>query len=122
MALRPTGVKYQQLRRFPSSHFDLSVIAGPRASITDVQAAMRTLAGGSLLSIEFLRDFALPTADRSLSYRRVKADNPPATADAAQPKTVESDGLLGAFTRDNSDEPPGIWLQPWISTSGLKSN
>ena len=43
-----------------------------------------------------------------VSYRRVKADNPPPTSGATQPKTVESDGLLGALTRDNSDEPPGL--------------
>jgi hypothetical protein len=44
-----------------------------------------------------------------VSYRRVKADNPPPASDAAsQPKTVESDGLLGALTGNNSDEPPGL--------------
>jgi|JI6StandDraft_1071083.scaffolds.fasta_scaffold05663_5 hypothetical protein len=43
-----------------------------------------------------------------VSYRRVKADNPPASTASTQPKTVESDGLLGALTRDNSDEPPGL--------------
>ncbi len=43
-----------------------------------------------------------------VSYRRVKADNPPESSAATQPKTVESDGLLGALTRDNSDEPPGL--------------
>jgi hypothetical protein len=43
-----------------------------------------------------------------VSYRRVKADNPPVSTGASQPKTVESDGLLGALTRDNSDEPPGL--------------
>ena len=69
MELHSQPVKYQQLRRFPSSDFDLSVVAGPRVLIADVQAAMRTLAGDYLLSIEFLRDFVLPTGDRSLSYR-----------------------------------------------------
>lgn len=69
MQLRSKNVKYQQLRRFPSSSFDLSVVAGPRALIADVRAAMKTLAGGALVSIEFLRDFTLPTGDRSLSYR-----------------------------------------------------
>jgi phenylalanyl-tRNA synthetase beta chain len=62
-------VKYQQLRRFPSSDFDLSVVAGPRVLVADVQGAIQKLAGDPLLKIEFLRDFALPTGDRSLSYR-----------------------------------------------------
>jgi phenylalanyl-tRNA synthetase beta chain len=67
--LQTGSIKYQQLRRFPSSAFDLSVVAGPRALITQVQSAMRTLAGPALLDIEFLRDFKLPTGERSLSYR-----------------------------------------------------
>ena len=62
-------IKYEQLRRFPSSDFDLSVVAPARSLIADVGAAMRKLAGSSLLSIEFLRDFALPSGERSLSYR-----------------------------------------------------
>jgi len=40
-----------------------------RVLIADVQSALETLAGDHLLSITFLREFALPTGDRSLSYR-----------------------------------------------------
>jgi len=51
----------------------LSVLAGSRALIADVQAAMAKLAGEPLLSIAFLREFTLPTPSgekaRSLSYR-----------------------------------------------------
>lgn len=67
--LQPARANYQRLRRFPSSDFDLSVVAPARAMIADVQSAMRLLAGPSLLNIEFQRDFALPTGQRSLSYR-----------------------------------------------------
>jgi phenylalanyl-tRNA synthetase beta chain len=68
------AASYQPIRRFPSSAFDLSVVAGPRVLIADVQAALETLAGDALLGkvlleIVFLRDYALPTGDRSLSYR-----------------------------------------------------
>lgn len=69
MELHSKPVKYRQLRRFPSSDFDLSVVAGPRVLIADVQTAARKLAGEPLLKIEFLRDFALPSGERSLSYR-----------------------------------------------------
>lgn len=61
--------KYRPLRRFPSSDFDLSVVAKPKALIADVQSAIAALAGPALLRVEFLRDFALPNGDRSLSYR-----------------------------------------------------
>ncbi|MEP7352837.1 MAG: phenylalanine--tRNA ligase subunit beta, partial [Acidobacteriota bacterium] len=63
------AVRYQPLRRFPESAFDLSVVAPARALVADVQGALQTLAGPSLLTIDFLRDFALPTGERSLSYR-----------------------------------------------------
>jgi phenylalanyl-tRNA synthetase beta subunit len=37
--------------------------------IADVQSALEKLAGDSLLSILFLREFVLPEGARSLSYR-----------------------------------------------------
>lgn len=66
---QPQEVKYQPLRRFPSSDFDLSVVAAPKALISEVEAAIRNAAGPSLIAVHFLRDFALPSGDRSLSYR-----------------------------------------------------
>ena len=69
MQLQPEAERYQPLRRFPESAFDLSVLAGPRALIADVQSALEKLAGEALLSIVFLREFALPDGARSLSYR-----------------------------------------------------
>jgi phenylalanyl-tRNA synthetase beta chain len=69
MQLQPEAERYQPLRRFPESAFDLSVLAGPRVLIADVQSALEKLAGDSLLSILFLREFVLPEGARSLSYR-----------------------------------------------------
>jgi phenylalanyl-tRNA synthetase beta chain len=75
MQLQRTPERYQPLRRFPESAFDLSVLAGPRVLITDVQLALEKLAGDTLLSIVFLREFSLPSGAgddsgaRSLSYR-----------------------------------------------------
>lgn len=66
---QPGEVKYQPLRRFPSSAFDLSVVTGPRALIANIESAIRKSAGPNLIGVEFLRDFALPSGDRSLSYR-----------------------------------------------------
>ena len=67
--LQPGSTRYRPLRRFPESAFDLSVLAGARALIADVQSAIVVLAGEPLLSIAFLREFTLPTGERSLSYR-----------------------------------------------------
>jgi phenylalanyl-tRNA synthetase beta chain len=67
--LKPASERYQPLRRFPSSAFDLSVVAPARGLIGDVQAQLARHAGADLLSIVFLRDFALPDGQRSLSYR-----------------------------------------------------
>jgi phenylalanyl-tRNA synthetase beta chain len=67
--LQPAAVRYQPLRRFPTSAFDLSVVAGPRALIGDIEARLIALAGDALVSVIFLRDFSLPDGSRSLSYR-----------------------------------------------------
>jgi phenylalanyl-tRNA synthetase beta chain len=69
MELQRAPMRYQPLRRFPESAFDLSVLAGPRALIAEVQSALERLAGDALLSIAFLREFALADGARSLSYR-----------------------------------------------------
>ena len=67
--LQSSSTRYRPLRRFPESAFDLSILAGSRALIADVQSALVKLAGEPLLSIAFLREFTLPTGERSLSYR-----------------------------------------------------
>lgn len=69
MQLQPKSGRYRPLRRFPESAFDLSVLAGPRVPIADVQSALEKLAGDTLLSIAFLREFGLEDGSRSLSYR-----------------------------------------------------
>lgn len=64
---QPHEVRYQSLRRFPESAFDLSFIVPERTLIADVQAAVPELS--EILSVVFLREFALPDAQRSLTYR-----------------------------------------------------
>jgi phenylalanyl-tRNA synthetase beta chain len=84
------AVRYQPLRRFPTSAFDLTVVAGARALIGDVEARLRELAGDALVSIAFLRDFAQPDGARSLSYRL--------TAGAAD-RTLSSDEVNAVRAR-----------------------
>jgi phenylalanyl-tRNA synthetase beta chain len=68
-ALQPAPARYQPLRRFPASAFDLSVVVPARALAGEVQAQLAGHAGANLLSIVFQRDFTLPDGQRSLSYR-----------------------------------------------------
>ena len=63
---QPHELRYQLLRRFPESSFDLSFIVPERTLIADVEAAIPK--STEILSIEFLREFALP-GQRSLTYR-----------------------------------------------------
>jgi len=97
-ALRATDRRYRPVNRFPSSAFDLSVVAPARSLIAEVQAALVRLAGESLLEISFLREFALPTGDRSLSYR-LTVGAPDRTLSADEAGTIRSaiiDGMRAA--------------------------
>lgn len=68
-ASQPDAPRYQPLRRFPVSAFDLSVVAPAHALIEDVRRELAALAAGDAIEIEFLREFTLPDRRRSLSYR-----------------------------------------------------
>ena len=98
MELQRAPARYQPLRRFPESAFDLSVLTGPRALIADVQSALERLAGDALLSIAFLREFALADGARSLSYR-LTVGAPERTLSAEEVGAVRSriiDGMRSA--------------------------
>jgi phenylalanyl-tRNA synthetase beta chain len=69
LAAEPGARRYQPLRRFPVSAFDLSVVAPPKALTGSVEAQLAALAGADLVSIAFQRDFPQPDLRRSLSYR-----------------------------------------------------
>jgi phenylalanyl-tRNA synthetase beta chain len=78
--LRKDTTRYQSLRRFPTSAFDITVAVPARTAIGSVQGAIPKHT--EILSVEFLREFALPDGRRSLSYR--------VTAGAAD-RTLSSD-------------------------------
>lgn len=65
--LQPPATRYQPLRRFPTSAFDISVVAPARALIGEVQAAIPRFE--EIVSIVFLREYTLPDGRRSFSYR-----------------------------------------------------
>ena len=70
--LGPIPKRYRPLHRYPTSSFDLSVLAGERELSGDIQQRLTTLAGEDLESISFVRRYSgpqLPPAKQSLSYR-----------------------------------------------------
>lgn len=70
--LRPRDKTYTPLRRYPSSQFDLSVIAGARELVTDLREKVQEFAGELLESIEYVRQYSgppLPENTKSVSFR-----------------------------------------------------
>ncbi len=70
--LAPGEMKYTPIRRYPSSAFDLSVIAGAREHAGKLEAAIASLAGPLLESIHFLRQYSGPPlaeGQQSVSFR-----------------------------------------------------
>ena len=70
--LGPLEKRYRPIRRYPTSAFDLSVVAGLRELVSDLQKRLMTLAGDSLEAIEFLRQYSgapIPEGSKSVSFR-----------------------------------------------------
>ena len=65
-------VKYQPLRRYPTSAFDLSVVVLLREPAGAIERRLRTSAGTDLVAIEFVRQYVgapLAVDQKSVSYR-----------------------------------------------------
>jgi len=64
--------RYQSLRRFPTSAFDLSVVASLRQPAGEIEQRLKAAAGADLVEIEFVRQYSgapLPENSKSVSYR-----------------------------------------------------
>jgi phenylalanyl-tRNA synthetase beta chain len=68
-ALPPQPRKYQPLRRFPTSSFDLSIVAGAHELAASLESKLRQLAGDDLAALQFLLVFPLPQEKKSVSFR-----------------------------------------------------
>jgi phenylalanyl-tRNA synthetase beta chain len=65
-------LRHQPLRRFPTSAFDLSVVAALRGPAGDIERRLVAAAGSDLVEIEFVRQYTgapLPEDQKSVSYR-----------------------------------------------------
>ena len=85
--------KYQVLRRYPTSAFDLSVVAGIRQPVAHIESQLAGLTGPDLVSIEFVRQYTgapLPEDRKSVSYR---------ITIGAPDRTLSSDDLLAIRER-----------------------
>jgi phenylalanyl-tRNA synthetase beta chain len=73
---------YQPLRRFPTSNFDLSIVAGAHELVGNLESKLQQLAGEGLVSLQFLLIFPLPPDKKSVSFRlTLGADDRTLTAD-----------------------------------------
>lgn len=72
LRLHPGEPKYQALRRFPTSAFDLSVVTPLRETVGVIESRLREAAGEDVIAIEYVRQYAgppLPDDRKSISYR-----------------------------------------------------
>jgi phenylalanyl-tRNA synthetase beta chain len=73
---------YRPLRRFPTSSFDLSIVAGTHELVANLENKLRQFAGDGLISLQFLLIFPLPPDKKSVSFRLTfGADDRTLTAD-----------------------------------------
>ncbi|MBL8211125.1 MAG: phenylalanine--tRNA ligase subunit beta [Bryobacterales bacterium] len=88
-AIGPVEKRYQPIRRFPSSEFDLSVISGKRALVGEIESQIVSFAGAMLESIAFLRQYEgapLPEGSKSVSFQ---------LSVAARDRTLASEEVAG---------------------------
>jgi phenylalanyl-tRNA synthetase beta chain len=69
LALPARAIEYQPLRRFPTSSFDLSIVAPVHELVANLENKLRQLAGEGLVGLQFLLIFALPPDKKSVSFR-----------------------------------------------------
>jgi phenylalanyl-tRNA synthetase beta chain len=72
--LTPAPASYTPVQRFPTSAFDLSVVAGGRERAGDLELEIRRFAGELAETIEYVREYQgdpLPEGRKSVSFRVV---------------------------------------------------
>jgi phenylalanyl-tRNA synthetase beta chain len=72
--IRATPVKYTPVRKFPTSAFDLSIIAGVRELAATLELEIRRLAGDLAEHVEYVREYRgerVPEGKKSVSFRVV---------------------------------------------------
>jgi phenylalanyl-tRNA synthetase beta chain len=91
--LTPARASYTPVRRFPTSAFDLSIIAGVREPAGHLERAIRRLSGDLTESVEYVREYQgerLPEGKKSVSFRVVVG---------ASDRTLTADEIAGLRQR-----------------------
>jgi phenylalanyl-tRNA synthetase beta chain len=99
--LRRAEKRYQPIRRYPASAFDLTVMALLRELAGDLEKKLAALAGADLDSIEFVRQYSgppLPEGVKSVSFRLTvaAADHTLSSAEVGQIRQRIIDGMKAA--------------------------
>ena len=84
--LKPEPASYKPVRRFPSSAFDLSVIAPARELAGNLELRVRQFAGDLTETVEYVREFQgspLPEGRKSVTFR-ITAGSPDRTLSSAE--------------------------------------
>lgn len=99
--LGPLPRKYTPLRRFPSSGFDLSILAGLRVLAGDIAKSIRAAAGSTCEAVDYLYSYKgapLPEDRQSLTYR-VTLSAPDRTLTAEEVNAVRA-SIVEALQQD----------------------
>jgi phenylalanyl-tRNA synthetase beta chain len=103
-ALPSQRAPYRPLRRFPTSSFDLSIVAPAHTLVADLENKLRELAGAGLVALQFLLIFPLPPDKKSVSFRlTLGADDRTLTAEEVtrtREKVVEGIKAAGYELRE----------------------
>jgi len=103
-ALPSHRAPYRPLRRFPTSSFDLSIVAPAHTLVADLENKLRQSAGESLVALQFLLIFPLPPDKKSVSFRlTLGADDRTLTAEEVtrtREKVVEGIRAAGFELRE----------------------
>ena len=99
-ALSVSDIKYAPVRRYPSSAFDLSVIAGLREHAANLEVGIRGFAGPLLESIQFQRQYSGPPLEegrKSVSFRLTvgSAERTLSSDDVASIRAAIIEGMRG---------------------------
>ena len=96
-SLSGAEVKFTPIRRYPSSAFDLSVIAPLRAYAGRLRSEVASFAGPLVDSVEFVREYAgspLPEGSKSVSFR-VTVGSPERTLSSEEVGQIRADIIAG---------------------------
>ena len=99
LELKPERASYKPVHRFPTSSFDLSVLANTRELAGTLESQVREFAGELTETVQYVREFQgapLPEGKKSVTFRVVTAA-PDRTLSSVE-ITAIYDGIVAGLT------------------------